>query len=366
MALSAKAVSRSAFVALRRVVEHDVEDDFDAGAVQRVNHRLQVVDGALRIAAVGVTAHRSEQRERVVTPIIPQRFSRVGIQHARSARGERLDGHELERRHSQRPEIGDLLDDAQILSGVTRAGGGMDGETAHVGLVDHGLAPRAAERFVALPVESSARNRAHRTSVDLAGLPLLRAGDCTRIRIEQNRRRIVTVSLPRLRGAIRAQRIQMTGLPAMYARVPDVAGAVPARIEIDARCAFARSAVKHERHAFGMAAENGEIDPAAAIVRSERQRRAGAHRPGPARGLVRVCGGLAVTAAVVPWRCGVRDGVHVSTAVGCCCRTRRRAAAAPPAANTAAVNQNGPLAMTPKSTPADKEPTACPALETAV
>ena len=58
------------FVAFGRVVEHDVENDFDAGGVQLADHLLELPDLVARLVALHVAAVRREEGHRVVAPVV--------------------------------------------------------------------------------------------------------------------------------------------------------------------------------------------------------------------------------------------------------------------------------------------------------
>jgi hypothetical protein len=58
-------------VALGRVVVDDVEDHLDAGRVQRLHHRLELLGHAERVAR-RVQVVRREERDRVVAPVVAQ------------------------------------------------------------------------------------------------------------------------------------------------------------------------------------------------------------------------------------------------------------------------------------------------------
>ena len=59
-------------VAFGGVVEDDVEDDLDAGAVQRLDHVAELVDRPERILARAVRLVRREERDRRVAPVVDQ------------------------------------------------------------------------------------------------------------------------------------------------------------------------------------------------------------------------------------------------------------------------------------------------------
>src|SRR5262249_26017360 len=143
----AKAESGAVVVTLRGVVEHDVEDDLDAGSVQRLDHVTKLVDGPLRIATGAVGVVRREERDGRVAPVVDL------------AGGSVLDvelenGQELHRADAQILEVWDLLDQpgegAAPFGGYPRAR--VAGEAAHVHLVDDGPRRRPLQGRVSLPV----------------------------------------------------------------------------------------------------------------------------------------------------------------------------------------------------------------------
>ena len=135
------------------MVEDHVEDHFDAGAVQGQHHLLELADLAARLAADGVAAVRGEKRQRIVTPVIhpPARLAQAVVH------GKLEHRHQLDRRHAQRLQVGNLLDQPQVRARMAHAARLGAGEAADVHLVDHRLVQAAAEMAVALPVELVAR-----------------------------------------------------------------------------------------------------------------------------------------------------------------------------------------------------------------
>ena len=67
---AAEAERRPVVVAFRRVVEDDVEDDLDAGAVQRLDQVAELVDGAERVAPRAVAGVGREEGDRRVAPVV--------------------------------------------------------------------------------------------------------------------------------------------------------------------------------------------------------------------------------------------------------------------------------------------------------
>ena len=105
-----EAERRALLVAFGRVVEDHVEDHFDAGAVQRQHHFLELADLAARLRAHGVAAMGGEEGQRVVAPVVgPGELLPQAV-----VDGELMDRHQLDRGHAQRLQVGDLLDHAQV------------------------------------------------------------------------------------------------------------------------------------------------------------------------------------------------------------------------------------------------------------
>ena len=101
----AEAQRRAALVALGGVVEHDVEDHLDAGAMQRLHHVAELVHRAERIPARAVRLVRREERDRCVAPVVDlARRAILGI--------ELEHRQQLDRGDPELLEIRDLLDQA--------------------------------------------------------------------------------------------------------------------------------------------------------------------------------------------------------------------------------------------------------------
>ena len=96
---------RPAVVALGGVVEHDVEQDLEAGGVQRLDHRLELghlaagpagADGG-RVAVVG-----GEEADGVVAPVVGQPpLDQERLGHVL------VHGQQLDRGHAEVDEVGD-------------------------------------------------------------------------------------------------------------------------------------------------------------------------------------------------------------------------------------------------------------------
>jgi hypothetical protein len=136
---AAEAQRRPTLITFRSVVEHDVEDDLDAGSVQRLHHVAELVHWAERITARAVRLVRCEERDRCIAPVVDlARRAVLGIELEPRQQFHRGDPELL--------EIWDLLDQAgeraALLLADPRAG--VPCEAAHVHLVYDGLGGGAA------------------------------------------------------------------------------------------------------------------------------------------------------------------------------------------------------------------------------
>ena len=146
-----EAQRRPEVVALGGVVVDHVEDDLDAGRVQRLDHAPELLHLLAEPAQRGVAVVRGEEADGVVTPVVAQpQVDEAVVVH------ELVHRHQLDRGH---PEPGQVVDHrrggdarvraAQLLRDVRVA----HGQPAHVRLVDHRVVVRGARRLVVAPVE---------------------------------------------------------------------------------------------------------------------------------------------------------------------------------------------------------------------
>ena len=104
------------FVAFGRVVEHDVENDFDAGGVELADHLFELPHLVARLVAGHVAAVRREEGHGVVAPVVrAARFGAVGLFDR-----ELVDGHQLDGGDAERFQVRNLLDDAGVGAGFVR------------------------------------------------------------------------------------------------------------------------------------------------------------------------------------------------------------------------------------------------------
>jgi hypothetical protein len=133
------------------VVVDDVEDHLEALGVQLPDHRLELVEDALRVRGGGIPGVRREEAERVVAPVVDQPPS-----HHLRLRGEGLHGQQLDGGDAQLLEVAGHRRVAQagIRAPQLRGHAGMGhGEAAHVRLVGDRVGEQVLGALVVPPVE---------------------------------------------------------------------------------------------------------------------------------------------------------------------------------------------------------------------
>ena len=242
---------RAHVVALGGVVVDDVEDHLDVGAVQRLDHRLELLHLALRLGAddVGqlargdaVTGHRvavvrGEEGDRVVAPVVAQAaLDEVVVV------DELVHRHQLDRRD---PERGEVVDDGRVGDGRVRAAHLLGHrrvalrEALDVGLVDDRVVHPVVRRAVVAPVEERvgddgardvrrAVGRVHLVGVvevvGEAGLvPVDLAVDRLGVRVEQELGRVAPQPLVRVPRSVDAVAVALAGADVGEVGVPAVA-----------------------------------------------------------------------------------------------------------------------------------------------
>ena len=204
---------RPQVVALGGVVVDDVEDHLDPGAVERLDHPLELLHLLAAPAGGRVERVRSEVADRAVAPVVGQALG--GELHLV---GDVVDRQELDRGDAERREVLErrLRCEARVRpSQLLRHPLHQLREALHVQLVDHGLVPRTRGRTVFLPVErlvdhDRLRDRrgvvlvveleigvvpAGHVREHVAGLPVDGALDRLRIRVDQELVRVEAVPL---------------------------------------------------------------------------------------------------------------------------------------------------------------------------
>ena len=96
------------------MVEYHIEDDFDAGLMESLDHLLELDDLVAGLSAGHVASMRTKEGHRVIAPVVGtlRRIS-PNIQD-----GELMHGHQFNGGDSEGLEVRDLFNQAQIGSGM--------------------------------------------------------------------------------------------------------------------------------------------------------------------------------------------------------------------------------------------------------
>ena len=236
---AAEGQHRAEVVALGGVVVDDVEDDLDAGVVQRLDHALELAHLLARLAGGGVGRVRREEADRGVAPVVRQpALGEEGLV------GDVVDGQQLHGGHAEAPQIvhGRIgghpgVGAAQVLAHLGKG----HREALDVGLVDDAVGERRVRRPVVLPVEARVDDhglRDRRRVVGVVGLEVVvvtatrdigmhvglveqdRPVDRLRVRVEQQLGRIEAVAGARVIGSVDAVPVVLSGVHAGDVAVP--------------------------------------------------------------------------------------------------------------------------------------------------
>ncbi len=289
---AAEAEGRALARALAGVVVDHVEDDLDAGAVERLDHLLELVHLLAEASAGGVAAGRREEAERGVAPVVLETAGDDLRLVGDLVDGEQLDGGDAELAQVADGGLGGEagVGAAEGLGDVRVAGG----EALDVHLVDHRVAPGAPLDAVVVPeeevVEHDALGRARRVvaRVDralLAGAalherphgraPVDLAGDGARVGVEDDLRRVEAVPLPRLVRPVDAVSVELPRRHPGHVPVEDVRAALGQRqrLALDRARGLVEEAEVDPRGVLG---EEREVDAVPVVGGAERE---GSSRP---------------------------------------------------------------------------------------
>ncbi len=219
---------RAELVALGGVVVDHVEDHLDVGLVQRLDHRLELLDLLAALAGGGVGVVRGEEPDGVVAPVVGEALvDEVGVLH------ELVHRHQLDGGHAQALEVAD--DRGVGHTGVRPADllgyvGVGHRQALDVGLVDDRVVVLVLRVPVAAPVEERVdHHREHRVAqavgvVERLGLaegvgeqrlvPVDLALDRLGVGVQQQLRRVAPVALL---GRVRPVHAVAVALPRLHA-----------------------------------------------------------------------------------------------------------------------------------------------------
>ena len=96
-------------VAFTGVVVDDIQDDLDAGRVQRLDHPLELDDLGTVLAATRVLVVRREVADRVVTPVVTQ-----AVRNEPTVMYELVHRHELDRGHPELRQVSRWPPDVRV------------------------------------------------------------------------------------------------------------------------------------------------------------------------------------------------------------------------------------------------------------
>ena len=240
-------MARPAAAALGGVIEDDVEEHLDAGAMELAHHGLELGDLRGLAAVDGVRGLGGEEADRAVAPEVVQALAGERIDVAVLEFVELVDRQQLDRGHAElAADTGSSPRRPRYVPGCATMAERMAGEAAHVQLVDHLVGERDARRPRAVPVEPlSCSERAPARQGAAGGAvarldhpPPAAAGEGGGVRIDQHVAAVeVMQRVARHRLAVGAPAVARVGVDALQLDVPDVPGAVARRDRAAARAA---------------------------------------------------------------------------------------------------------------------------------
>ena len=104
-----EAQRRSQFVSLRRMIEHHVQNHFDASLVKGPDHFLEFQLLLPQTSRTAVGSFGRKERYGIVSPVVPQRLTCLRIAARHRSFIKLLHGHQFHSSHSQSFEIGNLF-----------------------------------------------------------------------------------------------------------------------------------------------------------------------------------------------------------------------------------------------------------------
>ncbi len=269
-----------AVVALAGVVVDDVEDDLEAGRVERLDHGLELIDLAPVRAGRGVLGVRREETDGVVAPVVAQ----PAIEQE-SVMDEVVHRQQLHRGHAEVRQVFDGGGMGQSRVGAAEFLGhrGMaHGEALDVRLVEDRLRLRHERSGIVAPVEIRAHDdRAWHVGGTVLGLlaeglagdvavdgitPAHVALDGPGIRVEQQLAGVAAPASGRVPGAMDTVAVALARADAWQVAVPGEAGHLR-----QVHAGLTTGVVEEAQlDAFGDTGEDGEVG--AVVVRGRAER----------------------------------------------------------------------------------------------
>src|SRR5579883_678950 len=229
---------RAEVIAFVGVIEDDVEDHFDAGAVEGFDHVTKFAQVAALRGVHAVSRLGSEKPHRAVTPVIRQGTAIHGAQDIGFIEIEYRQ--QFDRGDAKVGQVGNFLDDAGESARVLHAGSGRLGKAPDMHFIDDGLLHGAAEGAVAFPVVARGvdHHRAHGGGDVVVRSAGARAdpeavGIAARVGIDQDFVGVEAMAGRRIGGTIHPERIVAARGEPAHEDVPEVKRLVDERIEAD-------------------------------------------------------------------------------------------------------------------------------------
>src|SRR5207248_7694185 len=134
-------------VTLRSVVVYDIEENLDPGAMQRLHHIAEFVDGAERLRPRAISRMWRKERERLITPVVCETRRTVLVVECK-------DREQFDCAYPEILQIGNFIDQSGIGSSFKRRDTRtrMTSEAGDMHFVNDRLGEGAARRRVALPI----------------------------------------------------------------------------------------------------------------------------------------------------------------------------------------------------------------------
>ena len=153
---------RSQFISFRCVVQHDIQNHFDPGAMKGLDHlsELQRLLPVRSSDAVGLL--RRKERNRIVAPIVREFLFGYRVEPDQFVFVEFGNRHQLNCGHPQVFEIRNFFGQGARRSRDAPPRTGMDCESAYMRLIDHRIGGGMLRRRIRLPVEMVAGKDAFR------------------------------------------------------------------------------------------------------------------------------------------------------------------------------------------------------------
>ena len=239
-----KTQGRPGFVRLGRVVEHHIEQNLHACAVQRLDHGAKFVPWRGAPGQAGQSGVGAKKGQGVVAPVVAQAlFEQALFTQAKMHRQQ------ADRRHAELLQVRNRGLMAQPGIGAAQAGrnlGVQFREAFDVQLVQHGVGQRGVRWLVVTPVKGVIHYPPLECEGGVVGvshrLPCPSAYDIAGIRVKQQSVGIKTMPHLRLPWAVGPQAIEQAGPGVRQVAMPDV---MRAGGEFDAGSFLRAGFIKH-------------------------------------------------------------------------------------------------------------------------